>query len=92
MKIFIHVGMTKTGTSFLQAQIFPKIENVNLHHTKEMTIKILPDKLNIISHEHFSQGSYQKSIQFEDRKIVAERLKKCFPDAEIIICIREINS
>ena len=29
MKLYIHIGMPRTGTTFLQQEIFPKIENVN---------------------------------------------------------------
>ena len=92
-KIVIHVGLHKTGTSFLQAEIFPKIKNVNYIGMLRYGSKIYEDKLNIISDEELSvnphlppcHGNYFDSGQ---RNVIAERLQSIFPNAKIILGIR----
>ena len=49
-EIFIHIGMHKTGSSFLQNEIFPKLD-INYFRPKDEYI-IKPGK-NLISNESF---------------------------------------
>lgn len=87
-KIFIHVGLHKTGTTFLQQQVFPLVENVNFitSFNDILLKKIDNDKINIISNETLS-GTYDY-----DRYYIADRLKLLFPDAKIILGIRDKDS
>ena len=32
MKLFLHIGLNKTGTTFTQRDIFQKIANKNIHY------------------------------------------------------------
>jgi len=89
MKVVLHVGMHKTATTFLQAEIFPKIPEVNLIHKFELGTKMLDEKINIISNEGFSGKTYHPYIDAEERYIKADRLKAMFPDAYILVGIRE---
>lgn len=88
MKVFLHVGMHKTATTFLQAVIFSKIKNVNFIHNFELGSKVYEDKLNIISNEGFSGNTYHPFKSAEERYIKADRLKAMFPDAYVLVGTR----
>jgi len=91
MKIIIHVGLHKTGTTFFQNQIFNKIPNAKLIRRPNLTTQLHKSKMNIISSEALSGAPYIIS----DAKIrftIADRLKSCFPEAKIILGIREGKS
>jgi len=98
MKIFIDVGPAKTGTTFLQTLIYPKIKNVNFIRYFDFRSKLYEDKINIICAEafggHFSlrvgEDKY-KDENFCDRKEIATRLHNMFPEAKILVGIREIE-
>ena len=92
MKVVLHVGMHKTATTFLQAEIFPKLKNVNLIHKFELGSKLYEDKLNIISNEGFSGKSYHPFTNADERFIKADRLHAMFPDAFILIGVRNPTS
>lgn len=92
-KIVIHLGLHKTGTSFLQAEVFQRIKNVNYIGMLRYGTKIYDNKLNIISDEELSvnphlppcHGNYLDS---EQRTVIAKRLHSIFPEAKIILGIR----
>jgi len=95
VNIVIHLGLHKTGTSFLQAEIFPKIKNVGFprNGTFRYGTKIYEDKLNIISDEELSVNPHLPPCHInylgpEQRFVIAERLHSIFPDAKIILGIR----
>jgi hypothetical protein len=95
-KIFIHVGLHKTGTTFLQKNVFQNIKNVNyFNHNSNLfdflSFSLKKDKINLISHENFSASPiYQDAGNI--RFIIAEKLNILFPNAKIIIGTREIDS
>lgn len=110
-KKFIHIGLHKTATTYLQNHIFNNIENFELvtrpftQHNKAFNmmqyaddtmynenfilkeIEKFKDKNVIFSDEAFSG----KMILFShiNRTIIANRLQKLIPDAEIIIFLRD---
>jgi hypothetical protein len=97
--IVLHLGLHKTGTSFLQAEIFPKIKNVNIPRNGAFRYgtKIDENKLNIISDEELSVNPHLPPYHFQylgpnQRFVIAERLNLLFPKAKIILGIREKNS
>ncbi|MFW6134893.1 MAG: sulfotransferase [Elusimicrobiota bacterium] len=95
--IFIHVGLHKTGTTFLQKEIFPKLENCNyIDKAKLENITIEQGKINLISREGLSVSpdkfKLKRSIKPEARFVTAERLKLLFPDAKIIVGVRDKES
>ena len=73
-KVFIHVGLPKTGTTFLQTILFPKL--------------VLKNKKIITSEALCSQWNYPVS----HRKYLMYGLKHMYPDASIIIGIRDKNT
>lgn len=85
-KIFFHVGLSKTGSTFLQQQIFPKLEGIKYLPTVKYrnALKLLPEidaELVLVSRE-FDQ-------QFE-REI--KKFAKQYPKAYPIIVLREPSS
>lgn len=95
-EIYLHVGLHKTSTTFLQKEIFPKLESVNLqvHPYSIFDMYIDKKKKNILSGEAFSLSMphYDKSHYKTNRQNALEYLKRLFPDAKIIIGVREKDS
>jgi len=88
-KVIIHVGMHKTGTTFLQTQIFPKIPNINYQTKVDLTTKVIPNQINLFSNENLDGGSYRLFKDVKDRYTIAHNLRQMFPTAKIIICVRD---
>lgn len=109
-QVFIHIGMPRTGTTFLQSKIFPKIEGVefvgppftqfgnafnellyaddSLYDEEKVIdeLKAFKGKKLIISNENFiGQSIYLNHI---NRTNIAKRLKNIFPEARIILYLR----
>lgn len=92
--IIIHLGLHKTATTFLQKEIFPKLEGVkffDLSNTEKnvsvLTIELDKNKINLISNEELSGRPYKMSAK--QRDILLKNLKKVYPNAKIIIGLRE---
>ena len=97
-KVIIHIGMHKTGTSFLQKEVFPKLENTFYAHNNQFFVPwkeqlpINSDNM-LLSYEGFSgfpwdnKQSRNNWLQSFDLNI--KQLKKFFPDAIIIIFFRK---
>lgn len=91
-KIIIHVGLHKTGTTFLQHEIFPKIENINIIQPSHIwTAKLHPSKINLVSDEGLSGLPFSDNTT-ENRFLLLNKIKLHFPNAKIIIGLREKNS
>ena len=75
-KFFVHVGYPKTGTSFLQLEVFPKIREGNRD-------------ICIISRENLIGDCF--SLDVSDMGAIVRLIKKFYPDAKIILGIREIG-
>lgn len=95
-QIFIHIGLHRTGTTFLQKHVFPKIEGIayygryNPYHVQNYVLavdvkandKILISDEGLTTYPYFN---YPETTVF----IVTERLKKLFPHAKIIVVFRD---
>ena len=82
MRLFIHVGLHKTGTTFLQREIFPNIIKNNKN-------------IDIISKESFSGdilNMHSLYKMFINRFTILEHLHKLYPSAKIILGVREKSS
>ncbi|RLF37311.1 MAG: hypothetical protein DRM99_00700 [Thermoplasmata archaeon] len=94
MEIIFHIGLHKTGTTFLQRYVFPKLKNVNLFCTDGRPFNgiedLEKDKINLISIENLS-GSPFSSNEFT-RYTIMEELAKLYPNAKIIVTFRNKNS
>src|SRR5258706_14314689 len=107
--LYIHVGYPKTGTTFLQNEIFPKLQEVN--YIKSLLIR--PETSRIIRQDEFSfdydqiQNNLERHFvkgknvlsnegligdfflcKLVNNKLIADRLKRLFPNAKIIISLR----
>jgi len=83
--VIIHVGLMKTGTTFLQEEIFKKM---NVRYIRDINFTNLcfkRDKKTIIANEALSGDPYSNKI---DRFKVIDNLHKLFPDAKIIVGVR----
>lgn len=104
MEVLIHVGYIKTGSTWLQKHFFPFVQNADYidrrfifnQLIKSGTMEFCPSEfLNyfdkylkgkiIISQENIIGGIYQRPAK---RIETAGRIKSVFPDAKIIIFIR----
>ena len=83
--VIIHVGLQKTGTTFLQEEIFKKM---NVRYIRDISFTNLcfkRDKKTIIANEALSGDPYSNKI---DRFKVIDNLHNLFPDAKIIVGVR----
>ncbi len=108
-ELFIHIGYPKTGSKFIQNEIFPRLEEANFvrssrirsevsrlarqdefsfnYETTRRNIEkhLLPGK-NMISYEGFIGEFFR--FKLINTKVIADRLAALFPEAKIIITIR----
>jgi len=93
-EVIIHVGMHKTGTTFIQEEIFQRVASrdplneINYMETFDISNHIEEGKINIISDENLDGGSYRLSSNHKRRNTIAHNLAKLYPDAKVIVCIR----
>lgn len=93
--IFIHIGLHKTGTTFLQQNIYGLWENMEYLNTLWFPYMVLiqPRKKYIISNETLCGRPWgrPKSMNIdwsEERKLVLLSLKRLYPHARILLSIR----
>jgi hypothetical protein len=85
-EVFFHVGTGKTGTTFLQDRVFPKMKNITyMHRSKyknfEKHLPKINDPVVLISREFDQQMEYE-----------VKRFSKLYPDATPIIVFRRHDS
>jgi len=87
--IVLHLGLHKTGTSFLQYEVFKNMEGVNLliKPYDIRNIHIEKGRINILTGEGFSRSLPHWGPT--SREETLHHLKKLFPDAKIIVGFRE---
>ena len=92
-RTIIHVGLHKTGTSFLQENVFPNL-NINYSPISTRTglkhivqYPIHPDEINLISSELLTNQNFTPCEEASPY-IIANRLKLLFPDAKILLVTR----
>jgi len=95
-EIFIELSPHKTGTTFRQMILYPKMD---VHYSNNRILDTIlfedfdkPIKY-LISNENFTGWSYlPEHDAVKERRNTVSNLKKLFPNAKIIICKREKNS
>lgn len=88
-EVYVHIGLPKTATTFLQQNIFPNIDGINYIGQKEFlweNLELEKGK-NLISHEGLSGNAYVNTLQ--DRLILFHGLKGLFECPKIIVATRE---
>ena len=93
MSIVIHVGLHKTGTTFLQEQIFKKLKNINYSKKIDLhRIHIDNNKINLISNAWLSSDEpHFYEFGATDKYEILSHIKKLFPDAKIILVKRNFS-
>lgn len=94
--VVIHVGLPKTGTTFLQKEVFPKLD-INFYHLSrvdelDLDFELENNITNLISYEGLSVdptdfNSHHCSSQ--ERMEIAKKIHLLFPYARIIVGIRD---
>ena len=81
--IYFHVGLPKTGSTFLQKNFFPKLKNIKYINTNKYRRCI-----NIIQKTNYNNylisREFDRELEYEIKKITA-----AFPETKIIIVFRE---
>jgi len=89
--VVLHLGLSKTGTTFLQKNVFPYLDGVRFFDNGEFKINSVlhGDKVNLISDETFSNDYlwFDNAGRFE----VADRLYRLFPGAKVILFVRDVE-
>jgi hypothetical protein len=87
-EIFIHVGLPKTGTSWLQHNLFPKLDVTLIQKSKDFSD--IPDKGKVLISLEALSGTFTYPIDF--RNYLIHGIKAIHPDAKIIIGLRDKNN
>ena len=86
--IYIHIGLPKTATTFLQRDLFPKL-GINLIKKPSIyNINIKQGKQNLITSETLTFDLLKKP----NRYVMMKRMHDMFPNAKILFCTRETES
>jgi hypothetical protein len=102
--LYIHIGMSRTGTTWLQNEVFPKLKNINYidrnikpKESRNPFIMDIPDngKPVLISNEVFC--NYNRLHSYHGKYVaspveIIKRLNKVFPDSKIIFGNRDKES
>ena len=92
-EIVIHLGLHKTGTTFLQKCVFPKLKDVEVQHLMNICqIKFTSFKKTLLIS---SEGLLSSMPHYPDNGTVEdsiEALRRIFPNAKIILGIRNERS
>lgn len=96
-QIIFHIGLRKTGTTFLQSEVFPNLTNIDYGSKKIITLAQSINNIILISNEGLSGIPYNtknnKKISYLNQfKRSIKNLNLIFPEAKFIICFREPSS
>lgn len=91
-KMYIHVGLHKTGTTFLQKHVFPKIKGIDyfdsFNSRRNFCFKIPKKGKILISDESLTNYNFEDSVEVSSFEIM-RRLKLIYPSAKIIVTFRD---
>lgn len=96
-RVIIHVGMPKTGSTWLQSHIFPQVTSHNIiykQYFRDLMYELDPAKDTLISYENYAGFPHKVDTHTlngwcETRKKALQNLANLFPQAEIILVIRD---
>jgi hypothetical protein len=92
MDIIFHLGLHRTGTTFLQNEIFPKIEGLsyNVYRPDSPEYFLDKNKINLISREGLSGRPFASiNLNALERDLFAYGISKKYPNSRIILGIRK---
>lgn len=96
MQTIVHIGMHKTGTTFLQKEVFPKCTNFHHLHNKSLRSIYHPSKGGskqhlLVSDELLSGNPYDENT-FDDFKLKMDIIRDMFGDPKILVAFRKHGS
>lgn len=87
-EIIVHIGLHRTGTTFLQKDVFEKIKDINYIFDDALHRIHIEEGINLISNEGLSLSMPHSFVY---RIQVLDFLKTLFPDAKIILGFRDTD-
>ena len=95
-EVIAHVGLMKTGTTFLQSQIFPHLNGVQFLKSSQSLFSrqlLSKEEIFLIFDEGMSGCPYwsaQRCLSYPEQfALSVSRLKELLPRARVICCFRE---
>ena len=85
--MILHLGLAKTGTSWLQKKVFPLMDVQYYHVGHYDVVGKKTDEKTLFSFEGLSGTPYD-----DNRYLLADQLKRLFPEAKIVVVFREKES
>lgn len=86
--IIFDIGLMKTGTTSRQ-RFFSELKDIIYIDYFDIKTRIpITDKTVVVSYEFLSGDSCNPNSTLEERLEIAWKLSKCYPNAKIIICLR----
>ena len=80
MKFFMHIGLPKTASTFLQKNVFPKIKNVNFGTPDTgqsfSSYRPVEDKINLYSNETALGSVTAEKIMYNRNDLQCIRITK----------------
>jgi len=89
MPVLVHIGMHKTGTSFLQRQVFPQLENVLYSRNFNLRDYYKQEGEAIVISDELLSGNPFIEDTFGDFRIKVHAISTLFPSAVILVCFRD---
>lgn len=96
VEVIAHIGLMKTGTTFLQSQIFPHLNGVQFLKSSQSLFSrqlLSKEEIFLISDEGMSGCPYwsaQRCLSYPEQfALSVSRLKEMLPRARVICCFRE---
>lgn len=87
-QVFFHVGLGKTGSTFLQYRVFPKLRGVKyIQRTKYRDFKYAKLIENSSDQKFLVSNEFDQQLEREARKIASK-----YPSAKIIVVLRRQDS
>ena len=86
-RLFFHLGMPKTGSTYLQLVVFPRLKNT--HYFGKRKLKDFHQIIQDISDEKPVLFSHELDLRLE---LHLERIGARYPDAQVILVFREHRS
>ena len=90
-KVFLHIGLQKTGTTFLQQQVFPRFEGVSYMKKRFRPRLLLEGHDTFLVSNEWILGSplgSRSTSWLDDHRRALEKLGKLAPDTRLIVCFR----
>jgi len=99
-KTFIHVGLPRTGSTFLQKRLFPLLEGVSYQEpildeavTATKGVQPMPSLADYAPGPNvtrlLSSEGYSMDPWVQEYNLQLGKVKEIFDDVEVIVCLRE---